>query len=106
MELNMTKKNQGRRVKTDHLVLREWLYKHRYNAYPTRAETVVLANKTQLTEKQVSKWFINARRRILPEIFRREGRDPQKFVRGRSCSSLFSSTSVSAPKSLHQNSPP
>ena len=95
LELTVTKRCQGRRVKTDHIVLRDWLYKHRYNAYPTRAETLVLANKTQLTKKQVSIWFINARRRILPEIIRREGRDPQKFVRGRSCSSLFSSTSVS-----------
>ena len=73
LELTMTKRFQGRRGKTDHIVLREWLYKHRYNAYPTRAEKLVLANKTQLTEKQVSKWFINARRRILPEIIRREG---------------------------------
>ena len=106
LELTVTKRCQGRRVKTDHIVLRDWLYKHRYNAYPTRAETLVLANKTQLTKKQVSIWFINARRRILPEIIRREGRDPQKFVRGRSCSSLFSSTSVSAPKSLHQTPHP
>ena len=95
LELTMTKRFQGRRGKTDHIVLRECLYKHRYNAYPTRAEKLVLANKTQLTEKQVSKWFINARRRILPEIFRREGRDPQKFIRTRVCSSLFSSTSGS-----------
>ena len=73
LELTVTKRCQGRRVKTDHIVLRDWLYKHRYNAYPTRVETLVLANKTQLTKKQVSIWFINARRRILPEIIRREG---------------------------------
>ena len=73
LELTVTKRCQGRRVKTDHIVLRDWLYKHRYNAYPTRVETLVLANKTQLTKKQVSTWFINARRRILPEIIRREG---------------------------------
>ena len=63
LELTMTKRFQGRRGKTDHIVLRECLYKHRYNAYPTRAEKLVLANKTQLTKKQVSIWFINARRR-------------------------------------------
>ena len=84
LELTVTKRCQGRRVKTDHIVLRDWLYKHRYNAYPTRAETLVLANKTQLTKKQVSTWFINARRRILPEIIRREGRNPQRFIRSRS----------------------
>ena len=57
----------SRRAKTDHIVLREWLFQHRYNAYPTRAETLILAMKTELTTKQVRTWFINARRRILPE---------------------------------------
>ena len=83
-----------RRAKTDHIVLREWLFQHRYNAYPTRAETLILAMKTELTTKQVRTWFINARRRILPEIIRREGKEPEKFIRTRTCFSFFSSTSV------------
>ena len=111
LELTVTKRCQGRRVKTDHIVLRDWLYKHRYNAYPTRAETLVLANKTQLTKKQVSTWFINARRRILPEIIRREGRDPKEFIRPRMCYSLASvtgrtsSTSFSPSSCLEKNAP-
>ena len=86
--------SRTRRAKTDHIVLREWLFQHRYNAYPTRAETLILAMKTELTTKQVRTWFINARRRILPEIIRREGKEPEKFIRTRTCFSFFSSTSV------------
>ena len=89
----------SRRAKTDHIVLREWLFQHRYNAYPTRAETLTLAMKTELTTKQVQNWFINARRRILPEIIRREGRQPEKFLRTRTCFSFFSSTTVTDPTS-------
>ena len=89
----------GRRTKTDHIVLREWLFQHRYNAYPTRAETLILAMKTELTTKQVRTWFINARRRILPQIIRQEGRDPEKFIRTRTCFSFFCSTTVTSPTS-------
>ena len=98
----------SRRAKTDHIVLREWLFQHRYNAYPTRAETLILAMKTELTTKQVRNWFINARRRILPEILRREGREPERFIRTRVCSSFirtrtcfsfFCSTPVTGPTS-------
>ena len=89
----------SRRAKTDHIVLREWLFQHRYNAYPTRAETLILAMKTELTTKQVRTWFINARRRILPEIIRREGKEPEKFIRTRTCFSFFRSTTVTGPTS-------
>ena len=89
----------SRRAKTDHIVLREWLFLHRYNAYPTRAETLILAMKTELTTKQVRTWFINARRRILPEIIRREGKQPEKFLRTRTCFSFFCSTTFTDPTS-------
>ena len=53
-ESSIRKMSPGRKVKTDHIVLREWLYKHRYNAYPTQGEMLLLANQTQLTQmKQI-----------------------------------------------------
>ena len=84
LESSIRKMSPGRKVKTDHIVLREWLYKHRYNAYPTQGEMPLLASKTQLTTQQVRYWFINARRRILPQIIRGEGKDPDNFIKSAS----------------------
>ena len=81
LESSIRKMSPGRKVKTDHIELREWLYKHRYNAYPTQGEMPLLASKTQLTTQQVRYWFINARRRILPQIIRGEGKDPDNFIK-------------------------
>ncbi|TTN01727.1 Homeobox protein Mohawk [Bagarius yarrelli] len=44
--------------------LKQWLYKHRDNPYPTKTEKILLALGSHMTLVQVSNWFANARRRL------------------------------------------
>jgi hypothetical protein len=65
-----TKSQSGRRINFPLPVrelLKQWLFDHQEDPFPTESEKVKLCKKTNLSMLQLNNWFINARRRYLKQ---------------------------------------
>lgn len=62
------KKRRGNLPRQVTEILRQWLNEHIEHPYPTDEQKQELMKLTGLTLNQLSNWFINARRRRVPQL--------------------------------------
>lgn len=79
---NISSKSSGKMHLTPKAkdILETWMYNHRNYCYPTKVEKQLLAIETEMSVQKVSNWFINSRRRMLPKMLEKEGKNIADFT--------------------------
>ncbi|KAJ3563451.1 hypothetical protein NPX13_g8192 [Xylaria arbuscula] len=76
------RKRRGNLPKHTTEILRKWFHSHLHHPYPTEDEKQDLVKQTGLQLNQISNWFINARRRQLPNLIS-DARAESEVIHGR-----------------------
>ncbi|CAO3641616.1 unnamed protein product [Cunninghamella echinulata] len=92
-ELELEQKKRGNLPKSIIFILKQWLINHSDHPYPSDEEKAFLQKETNLTINQISNWFINARRRLLPyltndNIIKKKKHQDIKHIQKKSISTL------------------
>ncbi|KAI0544576.1 hypothetical protein F4679DRAFT_589358 [Xylaria curta] len=78
------RKRRGNLPKETTEILRNWFVAHLGHPYPTEDEKQALMRETNLQMNQISNWFINARRRQLPNMISSARAEADAMKGGRS----------------------
>ncbi|CEG73628.1 Putative AhpA [Rhizopus microsporus] len=88
VSLDTKRRKRGNLPKDVIVILKEWLQEHSGHPYPTEEEKKLLVQRTNLSLNQISNWFINARRRLLPILLANEQQESKMRVKRKASKSI------------------